>query len=162
MADVAPPVDAPEAAEVDADAVVACASAPAVRLGLCGVCAASGRYRCPRCGASSCSSVCVGAHKASSGCSGRRDVAAFASLKTFTDATLRSDLALLEETQRGAERAKRARLDAPGGASQGRLPAKALKLQTVCALRSQPTASHSHAHSWRAAEAQRCCCRRPA
>ena len=126
------------------------------------MCAASGRYRCPRCGASSCSSVCVGAHKASSGCSGRRDVAAFASLKTFTDATLRSDLALLEETQRGAERAKRARLDAPGGASQGRLPAKALKLQTVCALRSQPTASHSHAHSWRAAEAQRCCCRRPA
>jgi hypothetical protein len=76
----------------------------------------------------------VGAHRAAAGCSGKRDRAAFVPLLAFDDKTLLSDLRLLEETARAAERAKRSRGggedDARGGGG-GELPRNALQLQRV-------------------------------
>ena len=103
------------------------AAAPSSRRSPCGSCGAPSRYTCPGCGACSCSAACVAAHKAAAGCAGKRRRAAFVPLKAFDDATLRSDLRLLEETQLAAERARRART---GNAqlAQG-LPRAALALQ---------------------------------
>jgi hypothetical protein len=83
----------------------------------------------PGCGACSCSAACVAAHKAAAGCAGKRRRAAFVPLKAFDDATLRSDLRLLEETQLAAERARRARTS-DAQLAQG-LPRAALALQKV-------------------------------
>lgn len=74
----------------------------------CGVCArATARYRCPRCAARTCSAQCVTAHKAATGCSGKRDVAQYASLPQFDDALLLRDYRFLEETGRCVEVARR-------------------------------------------------------
>jgi hypothetical protein len=103
------------------------AAAPSSRRGPCGSCGAPSRYTCPGCGACSCSAACVSAHKAATGCAGKRRRAAFVPLKAFDDATLRSDLRLLEETQLAAERARRAR-NGDAQLAQG-LPRAALALQ---------------------------------
>ena len=67
----------------------------------CAVCqACDAKYTCPRCSTRSCSAACVTRHKASSGCSGKREVTAFTPIADMTDATLRSDLVLLEDTER--------------------------------------------------------------
>lgn len=64
----------------------------------CGVCGqADSKYCCPRCNVRSCSLTCCKRHKADSNCNGQRDVTAFVSLENFTDSTLCSDLAFLEE-----------------------------------------------------------------
>jgi hypothetical protein len=76
----------------------------------CAVCrSCDAKYTCPRCSLRSCSAACVTRHKAESGCSGKRETTAFAPLSSMTDATLRSDLVLLEDTERVAVAAKRAR-----------------------------------------------------
>jgi hypothetical protein len=100
---------------------------------VCAACGAAGRYRCPRCGVRSCSAACVSAHKTAAGCTGRRDRAAFVPLGGFSDATLLSDLRLLEETQFAADRAKRARA-AEEERRPPALPRPALTLQRVCVL----------------------------
>ncbi|KAJ1616091.1 hypothetical protein T492DRAFT_577535, partial [Pavlovales sp. CCMP2436] len=52
----------------------------------CAVCGeAASKYRCPRCELRTCSATCVGAHKAASGCSGKRDTARYSSLPNFDD-----------------------------------------------------------------------------
>lgn len=52
----------------------------------CGSCnARPARYRCPRCGAPSCSAGCVKAHKAARGCSGARERTPYAAIGQFTD-----------------------------------------------------------------------------
>ena len=100
----------------------------------CAVCqACDAKYTCPRCSTRSCSAACVTRHKASSGCSGKREVTAFTPIADMTDATLRSDLVLLEDTERVAVAAKRARgAGAPwtGGEASKVSPAAA-KLQRV-------------------------------
>ena len=111
------------------DAAAAPAAGAASRRGPCASCGAAGRYTCPGCGASSCSAACVGAHKAAAGCAGKRRRAAFVALKAFDDATLRSDLRLLEDTALAAERARRARSDAEK--PQQGLPRAAQALQKV-------------------------------
>lgn len=106
---------------------------PPRKAGQCAVCqACDAKYTCPRCSVRTCSASCVASHKVSSGCSGKRDVTAFAPIAAMGDATLRSDLALLEDTERAAVAAKRARgTGAPwAGAASKVLPAAA-KLQRV-------------------------------
>lgn len=76
-------------------------------------CGARARYRCPGCGAVSCSLACVRAHKSREKCSGVRDKAAFVPLTAMSDSTLRSDLAFLD----GLQRDKLARQAADGQAS---------------------------------------------
>ena len=109
----------------------------------CSVCEQGSKYRCPGCGARSCSLECSKVHKANTGtpaatvepatstqrahpgllagCSGKRDRTAFAPLTDFSDATLRSDYFLLEGAQRSREAARRALMkskDAPASHSQ--------------------------------------------
>ena len=100
----------------------------------CAVCqACDAKYTCPRCSTHSCSAACVTRHKASSGCSGKREFTAFAPIAAMTDATLRSDLVLLEDTERVAVAAKRARgAGAPWtGGEAGKVSPAAAKLQRV-------------------------------
>jgi hypothetical protein len=121
----------------------------------------------------------VGAHRAAAGCSGKRDRAAFVPLPAFDDKTLLSDLRLLEETARAAERAKRSRGggedDARGGGGS-ELPRNALQLQrvrrreTLCAAAAGRVRARvcvmtrlcRLARRWRASAARSCCSRRRA
>lgn len=71
------------------------------RMGTCKVCeTAAAKYRCPGCGVTFCSVACSKAHKASSGCSGKRDRTAFVGLGDITDTVLASDYMLLEDSRR--------------------------------------------------------------
>ena len=129
-----------EAAEPGAESDgAAAAAAPSSRRGPCGSCGAQSRYTCPGCGACSCSAACVAAHKAAAGCAGKRGRAAFVPLKSFDDATLRSDLRLLEETTLAAERARRARTG-DAQLAQG-LPRAALALQKARQTKRPPAAA---------------------
>lgn len=71
------------------------------RMGTCEVCqTAAAKYRCPGCGVTFCSVACSKAHKAASGCSGKRDRTAFVGLGDITDTVLASDYMLLEDSRR--------------------------------------------------------------
>ena len=71
------------------------------RMGACEVCkTAAAKYRCPGCGVTFCSVACSKAHKAASGCSGKRDRTAFVGLGDITDTVLASDYMLLEDSRR--------------------------------------------------------------
>lgn len=77
-------------------------------LRLCEVCGdQDGQYKCPRCSVLSCSLVCCKKHKASTGCSGRRDKTAFVPMQQFNGANLRSDFHFLEDVLRCKNQAKR-------------------------------------------------------
>ena len=159
-------MDAAEPA-AEGDGEGAATAAPSSRRGPCSSCGAPSRYTCPGCGACSCSAACVSAHKAAAGCAGKRRRAAFVPLKAFDDATLRSDLRLLEETTLAAERARRGRT-ADAQLAQG-LPRAALALQkarqTSAAL-AAAAATHARARHRRRrrreSEARSCCSRRRA
>ena len=58
------------------------------------------KYRCPCCSTFSCSLPCVNAHKADTGCTGKRPRSTFVSLPSFTSAQLQHDLFFLEEVGR--------------------------------------------------------------
>jgi len=94
----------------------------------CASCGAPGRYTCPGCAAASCSAPCVTAHKAAARCSGKRNRCAFQPLSALDDATLVSDLRLLEEAALAADRAKRLR-DGAAHPAPAALPRGALALQ---------------------------------
>ncbi|KAI0555887.1 hypothetical protein F4679DRAFT_520212 [Xylaria curta] len=66
------------------------------------------RYKCPRCGARTCSLPCVKKHKTWSSCSGERDPTVFVSLdKLKTDAGIDHDYNFLTKIERSVERAER-------------------------------------------------------
>lgn len=54
-------------------------------------------YQCPRCYRRTCSLACCRSHKATSGCTGKRDVTAFLPIGSMTDATVASDFHFLED-----------------------------------------------------------------
>lgn len=54
-------------------------------------------YQCPRCSVRTCSLACCQAHKASTGCNGKRDKTAFLPVSRMTDATMTSDFHFLSE-----------------------------------------------------------------
>jgi len=96
------------------------AHARSSRLGVCSTCAAAAaKYTCPRCGVRSCSAPCVAAHKTATACSGKRDVTAYVAIAAMDDTILRSDLVLLEDTERVTVAAKRARSTAQRGGGGG-------------------------------------------
>ncbi|KAI0865378.1 hypothetical protein F4860DRAFT_461163 [Xylaria cubensis] len=66
------------------------------------------RYKCPRCGARTCSLPCVKKHKTWSSCNGERDSTVFVSLdKLKTDAGIDHDYNFLTKIERSVERAER-------------------------------------------------------
>ena len=88
---------------------------------VCGGCGAEGRYRCPGCDARSCSLTCVRAHKAATGCIGRRDPSQWCAIGQFDDHVVQRDYQFLEGVLRAVDSSKRRRLDpGPAGAPSGR------------------------------------------
>eukprot|EP00887_Chlorella_sp_A99_P006711 scaffold3.g6711.t1 len=82
--------------------------------GKCAICAkAQAKYTCPRCSCRSCSVECVKAHKEESGCSGKRDRAAFVGRGEFDERAFMSDYCFLEEVKLADDVAKRSRPPAP-------------------------------------------------
>ncbi|CAI5496523.1 unnamed protein product [Closterium sp. Naga37s-1] len=67
------------------------------------------KYRCPGCSAATCSVPCVKAHKAASGCTGKRNRAEFVPIGKFDDNQLVSDLRFLEDALLQYDVAKRTR-----------------------------------------------------
>lgn len=67
------------------------------------------KYKCPGCSMQSCSLPCVKAHKARTGCTGKRNQTQFVPISQFNDSILLSDYNLLEEVKRVAEAASRTR-----------------------------------------------------
>ncbi|KAI1811010.1 hypothetical protein GGS20DRAFT_139806 [Poronia punctata] len=66
------------------------------------------KYKCPRCGARTCSLACVKKHKTWSSCNGERDATAFVQLgKLKTDAGIDHDYNFLTKIERSVERAER-------------------------------------------------------
>ncbi|KAI0455071.1 hypothetical protein F5B21DRAFT_212859 [Xylaria acuta] len=66
------------------------------------------KYRCPRCGARTCSLSCVKKHKTWSSCNGERDPTVFVTLdKLKTDAGIDHDYNFLTKIERSVERAER-------------------------------------------------------
>lgn len=76
---------------------------------VCQACAvAESRYRCPACSFRSCSLACVKAHKASSGCTGKRARTELVTpLNSFTDHVVLRDFGLLEDVDSAVDRAHR-------------------------------------------------------
>ncbi|KAI3319078.1 hypothetical protein HD806DRAFT_509964 [Xylariaceae sp. AK1471] len=76
---------------------------------LCTICHIQApRYKCPRCGARTCSLSCVKKHKTWSSCNGERDATAFVQLdKLKTDAGIDHDYNFLTKIERSVERAER-------------------------------------------------------
>lgn len=76
---------------------------------LCTICRVqSPKYKCPRCGARTCSLPCVKKHKSWSSCDGERDPTAFVQLgKLKTDAGIDHDYNFLTKIERSVERAER-------------------------------------------------------
>eukprot|EP00930_Biecheleria_cincta_P091180 TRINITY_DN8067_c0_g1_i1.p1 TRINITY_DN8067_c0_g1~~TRINITY_DN8067_c0_g1_i1.p1 ORF type:complete len:233 (-),score=17.60 TRINITY_DN8067_c0_g1_i1:308-1006(-) len=69
---------------------------------------AESRYRCPACSFRSCSLACVKAHKASSGCTGKRARTELVTpLNSFTDQVVLRDFGLLEDVDSAVDRAHR-------------------------------------------------------
>ncbi|KAG0583352.1 hypothetical protein KC19_3G129500 [Ceratodon purpureus] len=91
------------------------------------------KYKCPGCERRSCGLACVKAHKARTGCSGKRDRTAFVPLAEFCDNVLVSDYNLLEEMLRQTESAKRAR--APLGAPKSKMHPAMQTLQHQAKMR---------------------------
>ncbi|CAK8532405.1 unnamed protein product [Lathyrus sativus] len=67
------------------------------------------KYKCPGCSIQSCSLPCVKAHKARTGCNGKRNQTQFVPISQFDDNILLSDYNLLEEVKRVAEVASKTR-----------------------------------------------------
>ncbi|KAI0467870.1 hypothetical protein F4859DRAFT_492917 [Xylaria cf. heliscus] len=66
------------------------------------------KYKCPRCGARTCSLSCVKKHKTWSSCNGERDPTVFVALgKLKTDAGIDHDYNFLTKIERSVERAER-------------------------------------------------------
>ncbi|KAH8156527.1 hypothetical protein CIB48_g11723 [Xylaria polymorpha] len=66
------------------------------------------KYKCPRCGARTCSLSCVKKHKTWSSCNGERDPTVFVTLdKLKTDAGIDHDYNFLTKIERSVERAER-------------------------------------------------------
>ncbi|KAI0442861.1 hypothetical protein F4803DRAFT_517651 [Xylaria telfairii] len=76
---------------------------------LCTVCRIQApKYKCPRCGARTCSLSCVKKHKTWSACNGERDPTTFVTLdKLKTDAGIDHDYNFLTKIERSVERAER-------------------------------------------------------
>ncbi|KAI1020753.1 hypothetical protein LB504_012064 [Fusarium proliferatum] len=76
---------------------------------LCGICHISTpKYKCPRCGARTCSLACIKKHKAWSECSGERDATAYmAPSKLRTPAGVDHDYNFLHGIERSVERAEK-------------------------------------------------------
>ena len=89
--------DAPAAAQQSAPTATACA--------ICKL--QQAKYTCPACETRTCSAACVKAHKAATGCTGKRDRTAYLPLEDMDERTLRSDYCLLEEAGRECLRARR-------------------------------------------------------
>ena len=64
-------------------------------------------YRCPACFTLTCSLKCCQMHKATSGCSGKRDRTCFIALNKFTDSDLKSDYYFLEDIIHASEASNR-------------------------------------------------------
>lgn len=90
---------------------------------LCDVCHKEERkYKCPRCGASTCSLDCCRAHKQQAGCSGKRERIQFVGAGDFSDKTLREDFHFLEDVLKSRVGAKRNFLAITGSSSQAPKP----------------------------------------
>jgi len=89
------------------------ASSDDVLSSLCTTChAAPPQYKCPRCGARSCSLPCVRKHKAWASCSGIRDVTAFVPRATLqTPAGIDHDYNFLRGIERARDRVERRIVD---------------------------------------------------
>ncbi|KAI8625439.1 hypothetical protein F5Y19DRAFT_450045 [Xylariaceae sp. FL1651] len=76
---------------------------------LCAICRIqTPQYKCPRCGARTCSLACVKKHKTWSSCTGERDSTVFVPLeKLKTDAGIDHDYNFLTKIERSVERAER-------------------------------------------------------
>ena len=102
---------------------------------LCGVCKREqAKYTCPRCMVRTCSLACVKDHKRSTSCDGKRDRTKFMPVSSMTEADLRSDYTLLEETLRQCESARRT--EPPGGP---KLPVRLAMLTQAAAARTRGT-----------------------
>ena len=65
------------------------------------------KYTCPACLIKTCCLTCINAHKATTKCNGKRNRAEYAPMESMNTTTLLSDYALLEESARAAQRARR-------------------------------------------------------
>ena len=96
--EVAEVAETPEVGHVEAESCGATPSEPqAPPHMLCEICSVhERRYTCPRCLVKTCSVGCIKAHKAATGCNGRRDRTTFVLRSSFTDKQLLSDYFFLE------------------------------------------------------------------
>ena len=85
----------------------------------CALCPSAARYTCPRCAVATCSLACCRRHKTENDCSGQRDKTAYVAVRAFDDRTLRSDVQLLTEIERSADRARRDNARSAIGATSG-------------------------------------------
>lgn len=95
--------------EVDASEDLAAEKATRPKPPSCQACGvAESRYRCPACSFRTCSLACVKAHKASSGCTGKRARTELVTpLNSFTDHVVLRDFGLLEDVDSAVDRAHR-------------------------------------------------------
>ena len=77
---------------------------------LCEECRACAfKYKCPGCGAKTCSLACVRAHKARTSCTGLRDKTKYLPMDKMGDRELFSDIAFLDDAKRVRDVARRCR-----------------------------------------------------
>lgn len=76
-------------------------------------------YQCPRCSRRTCSLVCCKAHKARTGCNGKRDRTTYRRLEQMDDSTLQSDFFFLENVLQTVDGGKRLLKDMGARASGG-------------------------------------------
>lgn len=86
----------------------------------CVVCGAAVKYRCPACGARSCSAPCVTRHKADANCTGKRPVAPYKPLLELGDDDLASDYHFLEDLLRVVGAAGRGSAKVGGSSANAR------------------------------------------
>ena len=104
---------------------------------LCEVChERSPKYTCPACLTRTCSLECVREHKRRTSCDGKRDRTKFVPVSSMTDAHLRSDYVLLEDTLRQCESSRRAE---PPGRPGSKLPVRLSMLVQAAAGRMRGT-----------------------
>ncbi|KAF8897251.1 hypothetical protein BD779DRAFT_362297 [Infundibulicybe gibba] len=69
-------------------------------MSLCTHCATPAKYTCPRCHVRTCSLTCTKAHKAHTGCSGKRDRAAYVPMREYGWGAMMRDYVFLEDVGR--------------------------------------------------------------
>ncbi|KAJ2777915.1 arp2/3 complex subunit [Coemansia javaensis] len=101
------------------------------------------KYKCPGCLARTCSVACAQAHKAATGCSGKRDRTGFVKRGDYDANTMMSDYGLLQELARDhallQRDAERQGVRAPGGGGRSAAPSSSSGSSSVTLTRAQRT-----------------------